>query len=264
MLDKKIKSFEKIKNEYNKNSLDFINNLNSLKNRINKNDFNSINDWDYYKKKDLSKNLIKGKKILKKNYILNFDNYLINDLIINSVFFLKYKKFNNMFYLNNNLFSKFLIDIYININSKKINLYKNENFYKIQSIIVIILDIRKLKSKITVMNKNKCLCCLNNGLMFKKLKLRNKKYKKLEKLTFLIIKDIITRMGGFKSYNNIIINIKGLRKNLNDIISHFKKKLEIKNIIFINNENISKNKKFSFKKIKAIKRKLKKSLIKYK
>ena len=187
-----------------------------------------------------------------------------NNLLLNIHKLVRKKTINLNLKKNWKGFKNFTINKFLKINLNKINMYKSKNYYKIQSIVVIILDLRYLKSKVIIMNKNKCLFSLTNGMMFKKLQLRNKKYKKSEKLTYLIIKTMLLNNKYLNNYKNIIINIKGVKKNINNIVANLNKKIGLnnKNIIYINNTKFSYNKFFKFKKIKAIKRRLKKKIIK--
>ena len=94
----------------------------------------------------------------------------------------------------------------------------------------------------------------------------NKKYIKSEKLSYLNLKNVLMKLNYMRGYKNIFIQIKGLKNKPNNLIKYLNNKINNfnKNIntIIINSYKISKNKFFGFKKIKAIKRKLKKKNLK--
>lgn len=161
-------------------------------------------------------------------------------------------------------FNKILIK-YKNICTNKINLLRNSEFFKNNNSLVMVVDLKTLRSKIVCFNKYKSLIFISNGIIFKKLQLNHKKYIKSEKLTYLIIKSAFIKMNFLRNYKNIIINIKGVKNNNNNIISYINKNISKNNlVIYLNNYSFSTNKYFKTKKIKAIKRKLKKKIIKYK
>lgn len=252
----------------------FLENLNLFRNKIKSKDIDNINNWDEYKKKDkfsiISKNF-KNKKILKNNINYNYKNKVISFILENCI---SLEKLNNIKIWNSridilknvNLFYNDVYKKYLNINFKKINLYKNKLNYSIDKHLLIIIDIRSMKSKIIASDTGNCLASVTNGMMFKRLQLRNKKYKKSEKLTYLSMKALLIKLSFLKGYKNIFINLKGVKSNIINIIKYISTKVYLKNkkFIYIHNNSFSKNPYFKFKKIKAIKKKLKKKIIKYK
>lgn len=204
---------------------------------------------------------MKNKKYfeIKDVYFIKYENNILAEVVKNV----------NMSihnYFHKTSIDNLLLKKYDKINSSKLDLYKKEIKFSIKNITIIIFDIRSLKTKIIVLNQKKTLSSLTNGVIFKKLQLRNKKYKKSSKLTFMLMKTIILKFNYFKKFKNLIVEIKGLKKNINDYLYYINKNINKngKNIIFINNNRFSTDKKFKFKKIRAIKRKLKKKLVRFK
>jgi hypothetical protein len=133
--------------------------------------------------------------------------------------------------------------------------------------LFIVIDQRTLRTKIIFFKKNNCLSTITNGLVFKKLQFNNKKYKKSEKISFLAAKMIIFKMQNYIANKIIIIHTKGLKKNNNNLLKYFNAMITKYNCyksIYINNYMVGNNKYFKFKRIKAIKRRLKKKIVKLK
>lgn len=188
--------------------------------------------------------------------------------IINKFIKNNYKNnFNFSYFYNKNHNIKWY-EIFLNykkINLNNIKAIHKKTFHKISSKnIFIVLDSRSLKTKFIAFNRKKCLFSMTNGIIFKKLTLRNKKYKKSEKLSFLNLKNSLVKLSFLKTYGNIFIYVKGVKNNINGFIKYLIKKINNNNVLIINSYKMSKNKFFGFKKIKSIKRKLKKKFIKLK
>lgn len=268
-MDSKIKKIENIVILKNEEKEKINDNIKAFKNKIKQNDIDEIDNWDNYKKgnkknhQKLSINIINKPryKNLKRDFIVKYKKKLTINLIknIKNQWIGIKKNYNiilkNKIEIKNNFM--FLLNMYKAINYKKIDLIKKKKYFKLNKIVVIILDLKSLKSKIIVMDNNKTIFYISNGVIFKKLQLKNKKYKKSEKLTYLIIKSMVVSLNFFKKYNNMIINIKGVKNNINNYITYINKNLKNfqGNYIYLNSNKISRNKFFKIKKLKAIKKK---------
>ena len=210
-----------------------------------------IDNWDSYKKKDY---FIKEVKKEKKVNIYNISNKNLQKIFSNYINFEKILKVNES---NNSVID--LIKKYNKINLSKFKIINKKLYYPMsENCIFVILDSRSLKTNITALNPKKCILTLTNGLIFKKLGFRNRKYIKSEKISFLTLKNFLVKFDYFKRYKNIFLYIKGYKNNINGFIKF------INDRIFKNNTNSkikilncykkSYNNFFGFKKIKAIKR----------
>lgn len=254
LLNIKNKEMERIEEE----EKEFLNNLEKYKNKIKNRDFLDIKNWDSYKKKTIFKSEYKKNKkiiepfILKLNQILFLIKNKKNGIIQNSF---------NLKTINYNICEKKYIKIQLN----KLKHINKKNYFSINKVLYILLDIRKLKTKLIIFNKKGCLFYITNGLVFKKLNLKNKKNKKSEKTTNLLLKNVNNKKKFFNNYSKIIFYVKGVKKYINNIIKYVSENiLKNKNFTIIMNQKTSKSKYFNFKKIKAIKRRLKKKIIKLK
>lgn len=229
-----------------------------MKNKIKNEYILSINNWDFYKKKVKFK---KNTKKIEKIFFYKFNTTILKSVIKNGIKLWKNLHYSGEIKFN---FSK-LINNFLKINIKRVKNYKISHFEK-NNIVYIILDIRRLKSNIVIFKKSSCLSTITNGIIFKKMQFKNKKYKKSEKLTYLALKTILVKLNFLKNYKNITINIKGIKGNVINIIQFINKNLKnnYNQITYINSMKIGNNKYFKFKKIKAIKRRLKKKIIKLK
>lgn len=255
---KKIRKIEDIKNDIKKKLID---NIIELKQSRNIKNLELINNWDLSLKKEtlikqkITKKLLKikinnlvGLKIIE-NLKNNYSQIMLLPII---------KKFNL-----DDILKKFIY-----LNTKKLRISMIKNYYKNNKFIYYLIDIRKLKTKIIIFGRNKCYLTLTNGLLFKKMMLNNKKYKKSEKVTFLTIKNSINLIKNLNNCNKYFIQIKGLNNKWLDYVkfikNNFSKFQKKGNFMFLNSYKISNNYNFKFKKIKAIKRRLKKKFIKLK
>ena len=233
-------------------------NLNSLKHKIKINDIKNIDNWDNYKKKN--KEIIKKK--LKIDFIIVLKPKIILMLISNL------NAYNNIYkkiILNNKLTNyNEIIKNYNNFNLKKIDTIKKNFLKNFENNIIIVLDFRSLKFKLFIIKKNNCAYSSTSGIIFKKMNLNNKKYKKSDKLVYLCIKNALIKNQHILNKKKIIIYTKGLRKNINNFVNYLSLKINTNKLVFINDLKVSNNKTFKFKKIKSIKRKLKKKIVKNK
>lgn len=149
-----------------------------------------------------------------------------------------------------------LFNYYLNLNYKKINKLKEKNYYSNSENIILILDIRKNKPKIFVINNNRCFLSITSGLIFKKLNLSKKKIKKSEKMLTLMIRTVFFKIKNLISYKKCLINIKGTKNNLFNIIININK--IFKNKMSLMYEPRISYGRFKFKKIKSIKKRLRK------
>lgn len=267
--------FTKIISKINKNYINFC--------TLNRN--NIINNIDI---SDLVKNeeglvevtnlVPKEKKIIRRYYgnfyeknvqKFFFENYFVE----NKKFFLytikhilfNFYKINN--YFKNNKTKKpnnfgLIYHKYLNyFNFKKNNLNSFE-LVNLKSYFFFLLNIKKKKPFINVSIKDKTKLAISTGFILKKLKINEKKSKKNIKTLFLILKIIIADLNkNLKNYKKVILNIKGSKKRLFQIMNFLKKKFKFNKIIFIYTPNFYQN-SIKFKKIKSIKRRLRKKLIK--
>lgn len=275
-LDGKLKKLNNILDKKVNEEKKFLENLKKFEGLIKEKDINDLPNWG--NKKNKFKDIKNFKKIENKenNIIMfNYSNVMVNNLVKNIKFDYSNKineiRFKTCFYffLNGIYLSQNINYTYIkykNIINNKLITMKNKNYFNNNvNNIVLVMDLRTLKTKIVCLNNKKSLLFISNGVIFKKLQLNHKKYKKSEKLTYLIIKSTLVKMGFFKNYKNIFINIKGVKNNNNNFINYINKNIKNKNsLIYIHNYLFSMNKYFKIKKIKAIKKKLKKKIIKYK
>ncbi len=234
------------------NKLKFTENLEIIKKKFKLKGEDSIDNWDSYKKKYKFTKKLEIKKI---NKIIFLSTKNIKKVIENSKYF----------YKNVNISS--IIEKFKKINEKKLNNIITKNNWFLKKPIFAIIDLRSLKTKIIFFNKLGCISTITNGIVFKKLQFNNKKYKKSEKLSFLSVKIIILNIQNFLNNRNLIVQIKGLKKINKTLIKYFNQMVVKNNAIktfYINNYKIGNNAYFKFKKIKAIKRRLKKKIVKLK
>lgn len=158
-----------------------------------------------------------------------------------------------------------LINYYCSLNLKKfIYLIKNGNkkneHFMYSNYIIIIIDVRKQKPIITVINNNKTFLCLTAGIVFKKMKMKEKKNKKSEKMIVTMMKLVFNEITQKINNNNLLINIKGLTSNVDVLYSTIESYSSSFKFLFLNSFHKRRN-KLKFKKIKAIKRRLRKKFI---
>lgn len=198
---------------------------------------------------------LKNANIIKHNYniLLIFKSGLIN-------FYKNLLKIKNIENRNKIRFLN-LFEYYIKLNYSKIKKLKNKDYFCNFDNLIVILDIRKTKPKIFVLNNDKCLFSVTSGLIFKKLNLNNKKIKKSEKMLKLMLKTTVIKLQKISYLKNYLIHIKGTKSNLFNILLTINKIFIKKNISLMYSPHISYG-KFKFKKIKAIKKRLRKKFTK--
>lgn len=158
-----------------------------------------------------------------------------------------------------------LINYYYNLNIKKyMNIIKKSdknNYFKYDNYILMIIDVRKQKPMITVINDNKTFLFLTAGIVFSKMKMKEKKNKKGEKMIVTMLKLVFNEIIKKINNKNLLINIKGLTSNIEILYSTIESYSNNFKFLFLNSQHKRRN-KLKFKKIKSIKRRLKKRFIK--
>lgn len=206
-------------------------------------------------KKKIKKKTYKIFKI-KKIYIFNKLNLkmfseILKLFILFNLNFVKKKKilknYKNYIYIN-----------YFNLNliSLKNNLENKNNFY------LILLNLKHKKPFINFMVQKKNKIALSTGIVLRYLNIKEKKLKKKLSSLYLMLKIVLIMLQReILSFKKIIFEIKGLRKDIYLIIKFLKARLIFKNLIIIHTPNLFYN-SIKYKKIRAIKKNLKKKLIK--
>lgn len=221
------------------------NNLNIIKNK--KNSINNI-----FLKTDHKILKLPKISILKKKNLIHFEtvfNIFSKTILLNSSELKRLSKkqkssFSYVIHFNENL--KFL--------KKKIN-FKN-NFY------IFILNLKWKKPFINVMAKRRNKIALSVGIVLRYLHIKEKKLKKKLSSLYLMLKITILLMERqILSSQKMIFEIKGLRKDLYLILKFLKARLLFKNLTIVHTPNVF-GKSIKYKKIRAIKKNLKKKLIK--
>ena len=235
------------------------------------------NDWSSYKKKNF---IIKFKYKEKKKVELGIFLIGYNINILKKLFF--FIKNYNVDHLISTKRSKInskknkkqlTKNTYFNVN-KLLNYYKQYskiilnkktifNFYTNNVRTVIIIDIRNSKMLLTAINNNKCVFTLTPGIIFKKLQMKGKSLKKSNKMCNLLLKTSINTLKSKIKNKNFLINIKGTKSNIYNIVLFVKKNFLNENLLFIYSPHLIIN-GLKFKKVKSIKRRLKKKIIKFK
>ena len=148
--------------------------------------------------------------------------------------------------------------IYFNYNLKILN--KKIDVYN--TYYIFFLNLKKKKPFLNLMVNKKNKFGLSAGVALKYLNIKEKKLKKKLSSLYLMLKTILTILQKEISLNyKIIFEIKGCRKDIYLIIKFLKKKLIFKNLILIHTPNLFNN-SIKYKKIRAIKKNLKKKLVK--
>lgn len=223
-------------------------------------------DWSSYRKNKKNKVFgdFKKKKLKKKiNMLLIGDNLkLLKNLKNNLIIF---KKNNISVWKIKNNVNEFLVKYYNNLNLSRLNNINNDNYFKnLEKEVIIMIDIKNSKSKIVVSYKERCILTVTPGIIFNKLKLKEKSIKKTQKIFTLMIKLVINSVKNKIKSKNFIVHIKGTKIKLSNLVVIIKKNFNKGNdkIMFMYTPSI--NYKFKFKKVKSIKRRLKKKIIRFK
>jgi len=140
-----------------------------------------------------------------------------------------------------------------NLNKKKYNLYNNYS--------ILIINTTKKKPIINLINRDKLILNLTAGIIKKKLEIKEKNVKKSYKMLKMMMKISTFNIKKIFELKNFIIQLKGSKSKIPQILTLLKRYLNPKKKIFIYTPKIINN-KLKFKKIKAIKRRLKKKFIK--
>lgn len=140
-----------------------------------------------------------------------------------------------------------------NLNKKKYNLYNNYS--------ILIINTTKKKPIINLINRDKLILNLTAGIIKKKLEIKEKNVKKSYKMLKMMMKISAFNIKKIFELKNFIIQLKGSKSKIPQILTLLKRYLSPKKKIFIYTPKIINN-KLKFKKIKAIKRRLKKKFIK--
>lgn len=235
---------------------------------------NSLDDGDWSSYKKNKKNIIFGdinKKKLKRIlnvFLINSSKKLLLKLKKNS-FFIKMIENDliDLFYrfctLKNKIKNSFLLKYYNNLNLKKLKKIKSDLYYKnFNKKLIVIIDIRRIKPRIVVLNNNKCILTLTSGIIFKKMQMKEKSIKKTQKMFNIMMKLVSTNLKKKINCNNFIIHIRGTKSKLINTIIFIKNSFKNDNLFFLYSPHIEY--KLKFKKIKSIKRRLKKKIIRFK
>jgi hypothetical protein len=215
---------------------------------------NFLIETDYTNKySNLDMDLLKKNSSLLKNKL----KMLKNDLFIFAFFlkdcFILKTPFKNKLIQLVTYYKFFYFNKISRINKKKNNLYSNYS-------ILIINTITK-KPKINLINQDKLILNLTPGIIKKKLEIKEKNVKKSYKMLKMMMKISAFNIKKIFELKNFIIQLKGSKSKIPQILTLLKRYLSPKKKIFIYTPNIINN-KLKFKKIKAIKRRLKKKFIK--
>lgn len=207
------------------------------------------------KKKYLKKENYKILKINKPNVLtknnLNMISTILNLFVKISFGFAKKKKI-----LKN--FKKY---IYINYFNLCLNLLKKKIDVK-NVYYLIILNLKRKKPFINAMVNKKNKIALSTGIVLRYLYIREKKLRKKLSSLYLMLKIVLIMLQKeILSFKTILFEIKGLRKDMYLIIKFLKARLIFKNLIIIHTPNLYFN-SIKYKKVRAIKKNLKKKLIK--
>lgn len=149
------------------------------------------------------------------------------------------------------------LNYYLNFNYDRLKKIKDGDYYTNYSNIIIILDIRPSKPRIFVISKNKCIYSLTSGIIYKKLLMKQKKTKRTEKMLNLMLKATVMKLQRKFIFKKCLIHLKGTRFNISNILVLIEKNFLDKQISIIYSPHISFG-RFKFRKIKAIKRRLRK------
>lgn len=224
------------------------------------NDENKLNFIENIKKKKLKQELgfFKNPNLIKKN--INLINFLKDCLTNYNFYITKIKLFgfnrNNLFFEKNYKILN-ILQYYNNFNYNKLKNIKDNKFFSNSNKIIIIFDLRPVKIKIYIINNNRCVFGITPGIIYKKLGIKQKKTKKTEKMVNLMLKIVSLKIKKMIAKNKFIINIKGTRSNIFNVITLINRNFKSNLSSLIYSPHISYG-RYKFKKIKSIKRRLRK------
>lgn len=211
---------------------------------------NNDNKYTKIVKKFITKNLFETNK---KYFIYNIKKKLFFCFKMVTFFYntITFKKSLNLLFIT-----------YINYYNYKLNVLNNNKIIFLKNYFIFILNIKNKKPFINITIKDKTILAVSSGFILKKLNIDEKKSKKNYKTLCLILKIVMNDLKNqLKKYDKIILQIRGSRKKLFQIISYMKKKTNFANLILIYTPNFFQN-SVKFKKIKSIKKRLRKKFIK--
>jgi hypothetical protein len=201
---------------------------------------NRINILKFIKTKNIFKKCFKKIKL---NLFLYYDFLKIE----NNIFLKNKKKFN-------------LLSIYINYFFYK-NKKNNFNKLGLKKYAILVINTTKKKTFVSFIRKNKSILNLTPGIITKKLDIKEKNAKKSFKILNLMIKTTINNVKKIYNPINYVIQIKGTKSNLNQLLNLLRVRLDFKKVFLIYTPIIGYN-TLRFKKVRSIKKKLKKKFIK--
>lgn len=200
-------------------------------------------------------------ELIKKNNVIIKDKLrVLKKDVFEFYFFLKNSNILDNFLKNKNklmqiiTYYKYFYFLKIsNLNKKKSNTYSNYS--------ILIINTTKKKPIINLLNRDKLILNLTPGIIKKKLEIKEKNVKKSYKMLKMMMKISSFNIKKIFGLKNFIIQLKGSKSKIPQILTLLKRYLMPKKKIFIFTPKIINN-KLKFKKIKAIKRRLKKKFIK--
>jgi hypothetical protein len=159
---------------------------------------------------------------------------------------------------NNNLKLTQILNYYLFIFKKHLKKIKYINY---KNFFILLLNTNNQKPKISLLKNNKLILGLSAGIIQSKLDIKEKSIKKNKKMLKLILKILSYNIKKIHNIKNLIIQVKGLKNDIQNIFVFIKKYFNTSNKIIIVTPSLINN-QLKFKKIKSIKRKLKKKFIK--
>ncbi len=200
-------------------------------------------------------------ELLKENNIILIDKLrVLKKDLLNFIIFIKdYSKF--VFFINNRNKLVQVITYYKFFYFNKINIINKKKYNPYNNYSILIINITKKKPIINLINRDKLILNLTPGIIKKKLEIKEKNVKKSYKMLKTMMKIIAFNIKRIFEIKNFIIQLKGSKSKIPQILTLLKRYLNPRKKIFIYTPKIINN-KLKFKKIKAIKRRLKKKFIK--
>jgi hypothetical protein len=154
-----------------------------------------------------------------------------------------------------------LLRYYLCFYFNKISFLKNKKYILYKNYAILIVNISKQKPFINLILDDKIIITLSPGIIKKKLEIKEKSIKKSQKMFKLMLKILAFNVKKLLNLNKVIIQIKGSKSKIIHILILIQRYFKIHKNFFIFTPKINNN-NIGFKKIKAIKRKLRKKFIK--
>lgn len=214
-----------------------------------------IEKEDFSDRSDLDLELLKKNDFILKSKLKTLrSDFLRFAVFINDYYNLKnlHKNKNKMLRIAN-YYKSYYFQKTINFGKKKQYIYNNYS--------ILIINTTKKKPIINVINKDKLILNLTPGIIKKKLEIKEKNVKKSYKMLKMMMKISSFNIKKIFEIKNFIIQLKGSKSKIPQILTLLKRYLSPRKKIFIFTPKITNN-RIKFKKIKAIKRRLKKKFIK--